>query len=500
MAQAYASTGGARIQVVGQLIGHQGEYGRVMTLSRQCGVSRQTLYAWQARGQQALAAAFTPVPRAAGGGRERAILTLLAEGHASERGIQACLAEVGGQAVSLGTINAVVREAGQRALALLERPVDRQVAALALDEIYGNDRHGGYLSAVDAHSGAVGGTTGPVGVDGDRWTLLLWLVQARGLRWCSTVHDGGKAIAQGCARVDPEGRQQRDVWHVLHECGKVQGRLDRQVAGLATQTGTVARQAARVAAGQRPRGRAARSDVAAHAHLLTQARTTADALRYLSEELRLLRGVVVVQGERLLDRAARQAELDALLALLAEVRDQAPAAMPPELTRLHTGLTNALPALLSFTLALDPVQQQVVSHLAPALVALVAWAWQRHAILGPSRAALLAGFPPAWRPAAALLCHAWDQTVRASSVVENWHSLLRPHLAVHRTLSPGLLALLAVYHNHRIAPRGLHQGTSPLQRSGLAAPGEWLTALGYPPPVAPAPSHPTIPARAPMAA
>jgi len=68
--------------------------------------------------------------------------------------------------------------------------------------------------------------------------------------------------------------------------------------------------------------------------------------------------------------------------------------------------------------------------------------------------------------------------VRASSAVEHWHSVLRPHLAVHRTLPPGLLALLAVWHNHQLSPRGLHQGQSPLQRSGLpAAPTDWLIAL-----------------------
>ena len=72
--------------------------------------------------------------------------------------------------------------------------------------------------------------------------------------------------------------------------------------------------------------------------------------------------------------------------------------------------------------------------------------------------------------------------MRASSAVEHWHSVLRPHLAVHRTLPPGLLALLAVWHNHQLSPRGLHQGQSPLQRCGLpAAPTDWLTALGYPP-------------------
>ena len=78
-------------------------------------------------------------------------------------------------------------------------------------------------------------------------------------------------------------------------------------------------------------------------------------------------------------------------------------------------------------------------------------------------------------------------TRRASSAVENWHSILRPHLAVHRTVSPGLLALLAVWHNHRVFRRGVHKGTSPLQLSGLLdAPTDWLVALGYPPASPPA--------------
>ena len=45
----------------------------------------------------------------------------------------------------------------------------------------------------------------------------------------------------------------------------------------------------------------------------------------------------------------------------------------------------------------------------------------------------------------------------------------------------GLLALLAVWHNHRVFPRGVHQGHSPLHLSGLTdAPTDWLVALGYP--------------------
>lgn len=65
-------------------------------------------------------------------------------------------------------------------------------------------------------------------------------------------------------------------------------------------------------------------------------------------------------------------------------------------------------------------------------------------------------------------------------MVENWHSILRPYPAVHRTLSTGMLALLAVWHNHRVAPHSLHQDQSPLQRSGFSElSSDWLVALGY---------------------
>ena len=57
---------------------------------------------------------------------------------------------------------------------------------------------------------------------------------------------------------------------------------------------------------------------------------------------------------------------------------------------------------------------------------------------------------------------------------------LEVHLAVHRVLSAGLLALLAVWHNHRVFERGVHRGFSPLQLSGMVEPSDWLEALGYP--------------------
>jgi hypothetical protein len=206
---------------------------------------------------------------------------------------------------------------------------------VALDEIYGNNRHGAYLSVVDAHSGAVWVTVGPVAVDGETWTLVLWEGQAQGLRWCGTVSDGGGAMAQATATVDPQGRHQRYVWHVLHECSKVQGRLKRQVTTLQEQAATVARLAARVAAGQRPLGRHPRTDVAAHAAVVAQAQQAADNLRYLTATLHDLLEVVVLGRDGVLDSAAREDDLRALLALLADLAASAPAACRADLHRLQ---------------------------------------------------------------------------------------------------------------------------------------------------------------------
>jgi hypothetical protein len=220
------------------------------------------------------------------------------------------------------------------------------------DEIYGNDRHGACLSVVDALSGAVWQTAGLVGVDAESWTLLLWEAQACGLRWSVSIGDGGAALSQAAKTVAPDGEHRRDVWHVLHTCGQVQGRLARWVAELAAKTATVDRQAARVAAGRPPRGgrpgTPPQADPIAHAAHLAHARVILTGLEYLTGELRRLLEVVVVTPHGLLDAAARQSELDTLLALLAELADATPAPQRTHLTQLHRQLVAALPALVSF--------------------------------------------------------------------------------------------------------------------------------------------------------
>jgi len=491
--RSHPSTPAERVPWVGHLLAHAGEYGAVAELSRACGASRQTLYAWRGRGREAVEAAFAPPPPAAPGPPlARCVLTLLVEGHASYRGIQDCLRELLGREVGLGTVAGIVAEAGGRARALLSESAPAAPVALALDELFGHAPQAAYLSAVDARSGAVWAAAGPVGADADSWTLVLWDLAARGVRCTAAVHDGGKAAAGGCAAAAPGTPRQRDLWHVLHRAAQVQARLDRRVTEAEARWASAERHAAAVAAGQRPRARPPLPAAEAVGRVAAAERAAAD-LRYLTEAVGRLLGVVVVERGRVLDLATRRAELAAALTLLAELAATAPPAAQAELRGLRRHLDEALPGLLSFAAALDPVQRDLAGVLGSDGVGLVAWAWERRAVLGTGEV-LLAQLPPPWRAAARVLLAAWDGAVRASSAVEAWHSLLRPHLAVHRTLSPGLLALLAVRHNHRVYARGAHAGRSPLHLSGLPdAPTDWLTALGYPPTAPAAPATPLTP-------
>jgi len=498
MVRSHPSTPQQRAQWVSQMLAQQGHYGLVTQLSRQAGVSRQTLYTWAKSGRRALEHAFTPAAAAPQlrPALARQILELLVESHSSYRGIQVCLARLTGQMVSLGTIAAVIAEAQRRALDWMASQAPPSSRTLALDEIYGNNRHGAYLNVVDTLSWAVWAAEGPLPVDSESWTLVLWLAQDRGLRWHATSSDGGAAVRAACQSVDPAGQHGRDVWHIFQFCAQVQGRLDRHVELLREQTATVARQAERVACGQKARGPRPKTDQAAHAALVAQALRIADGVRYLTQVLRELLEVVVVRRDGVLCAEERRTEVDALLVLLLELRDTAGAPQQQELRRLHKHLAEALEEALAFATRLSAVQEDMRAVLGQAGVAVVAWAWQRRALLGPQIDELLALLPEEWRSAAGVLLSAWDGAVRASSAVENWHSIVRPHLAVHRTLSSGMLALLAVWHNHRVFTRGVHAGFSPLQLSGMtSAPTDWLIALGYPPAEEPERSHePNAPA------
>ena len=158
MVHTHSSTASQRVHWVSQLLAHEGTYGEISQMSRSRRVSRQTLYAWKQKGQRALEAAFDPPKPQARAAKpvdlQRAVLTRLLEGHASYCGIQACLAVLLGQQVSLGAIMAIVQSAGQRAQAWLEQQVSAASEAKPTRVL------------VDVQSGQVWASLPLVGMDG----------------------------------------------------------------------------------------------------------------------------------------------------------------------------------------------------------------------------------------------------------------------------------------------------------------------------------------------
>src|SRR5947199_7747345 len=131
---------------------------------------------------------------------------------------------------------------------------------------------------------------------GESWELLFLQMEEQGLKWKMVVRDGGKAIQSAVRKSTQESIHQRDLWHVLHECQKVQRRVDRKVQKLQEQTPKVERQAKRVAAGKKPLGRNPKTDMQAHAANLQQMEYVASSLCYLSSEFRRLLGIFVLKG------------------------------------------------------------------------------------------------------------------------------------------------------------------------------------------------------------
>jgi len=477
----HCSTIEERIHMISQIVA-QPTHGLVSQLSRAHQVSRQTLYRWWAIGRKALQEALgTPVvPMKRTTSVPTLVLTLLIETHASYRGIQSTLRSLHGIKISLGTIAGIVKEAGQRAQDWMKQQQAGTARALALDEQYSSQRGKAYLNVIDVHSGQVWATVPPVEVDGESWTVLLWYLCEQGMTSLSTVSDGGRAIQEAVSQVHGQEHHQRDVWHLFHVAAQVQGRLDRAVKAAQDRLPALQRQAEREAAGKRARGKPSKVTLPEQEAVITQMQYVADGVGYLCQQLHSLLEVVVLRSGRLLSSEHRRGEIEAVLDLLDEVVPLAIPALQEQIRMLSKQLRLALFQALLFARQLDETQEHALRTLGPEAVALLAWAWVRRAVLGPTSKDLLQCIPSDWQAEASHLLSSWEQAVRASSAVENWHSIVRPHLAVHRTLSAGMLALLAVWHNHRIAPRGLHEGLSPLQRTGSPSPEAiWLAALGY---------------------
>lgn len=433
-----------KVQEAARLIAGDQKQGEITKRSETLKVSRQTIYRWRDKGSGALQEVFSGEDQVQEQVEvERAVLTLYADGHASLEGIQKCIKEIRGVHVSVGRLSQIINEAADRAVALLPQMVPQHACDVALDEIFGRTPKAAYLNIVDVHSYMVLAASGPHTLDSETWQLLLSEFEERGGKINVTISDGGSSVCAAVGEFYPDRLHRRDIWHVFASakkgCRKLSIHLGKRVGGQALVKN----------------------------------------IEYLLWELREMVQVVVVRGGKLLGLSARMAEIREVLKLWVELEDAQDVRTAELVRQIRLKFAGIYDELIAFAVDVESEQEAVRTFLGEEALAMLGWVWQHRYWLGSTKD-LVAGLDPRCHSSAESLFASWHGAVRASSAVENWHSILRPHLAVHRKFSPAQLALLMVWHNYNVFSRGEHKGKSPLELAGvLTEPCDWLVALGY---------------------
>jgi hypothetical protein len=452
-----------------------GEYGLITHLAEDLGASRQVLYTLRTRARTALEAALAPgTPgRPAVDARlvvddqqiARTILVLSQVDHASVRGIQESLRAILHVERSLGAIEAVLQEAARRAAVLL--PVPTWPVQVEADEVLAANHP--VLEVVDRASGAILALEPAPSRDETAWGCALLDLTARGVTVGSLTADGADGLRAGVAAAGLPAPWP-DHWHTLREVGRVAQWLEHEAYRRLEAADRSQRAAADEAYRQQHqhgprRGRPLKAATdPASVHAAIEAADVAGGAP---------RGYLLALGE----------DLRPLEAATGQVRR--PAAVratcwPPRRSSVRAagqGRGHLLARRATGCGGADRPRRhpgRATRGLEPG-VAFLSWAWQQRAALGLRAAA------EAWPQEATVARWVWAalaRTGRTSSMAENLNSVLAFHRATHRGLPAPVLAVLAVYRNHRVFPRGARAGHSPLDLLDQPSP-HWLDALGY---------------------
>jgi hypothetical protein len=456
----------------------------ISALAEEHQVSRQFVYRQVAQAQQGLAHAFLPAPppdRAVlfylpvtKAWLRQLILALVLCCHSSLRGVQALLADVFAFSLSLGTIHNVVHGAVAAARRVNAQQDLSQVRVGAHDEIFQNGQP--VLVGVDVASTYCYLLSREEHRDADTWGVRLLELQDQGLRPEATIADGGQGLRAGQALAWPDVPCRGDVFHALRDLGQVVTYLENRAIGCLTARDQQERRMAR--AKRKGQGQAQSKRLANVRQEEAQALALADDVALLARWLR--DDILAVAGP---DHATRCQLFDFVVAELAARQPLCAHRLGP-VVRL---LRHQRDQLLAFAAELDRQLAEVaqVQEVPLAVVRDVlrgtaldpgsAAYWQQEADL---RRQLGRRF---WAVRAHVTVVA-EETVRASSLVENLNSRLRSYFFLRRHLGEDYLELLRFYLNHRRFPRSDRPERldhSPAELLTGQAHPHWLELLGY---------------------
>ena len=484
--------GAERAQIVIEMMSPQRPRGRVKELAASYQLSRQALYEMAAKGRAVLVEGL----RVGGHGPQvkerevkvtknrlqRSVLSL-SEAGVSQRGVQACLAEMLDTSVSLGWVNGELAHLEAKAEEANGQFKPRGGETLAGDEIFSNGLPN--LVVVGNESLYLYALSRQEERDGDTWGCVLLAVPATQ----QFASDAGTGLAAGVAAAEVK-QHQLDWDHLLRPLWRQAAQLEKQAyAALAK----VEEREALLAK--------AHTSKRLEQHLAQWEALVAEAdkkIEKVDAYCRLARAVdncfalIDLESGQLTDAAQAVARLTALGQQMATFSGRI-------YQKLATNLHNWAANLFSYQTLLAQELTALTDQYGPEAIAALGRLWQceadekRHPLPWPQkekrqqiwRQALDEAYRclgdthlwAAWESLSALLSRPW----RGSMLAECLNSLLRPILDRRKQTDQGCLELFRFLHNVRPFERGKRAGHSPAELVGIDLPDDPLSLLGLTP-------------------
>jgi hypothetical protein len=396
--------------------------------------------------------------------------------HSSYRGIIEFWRDFFDFHMSVGTVHNILRNAVDKARPYNLRQNLANVRIPALDELFqtrrpvlvGSDVASTYcfLLSLEEHR------------DADTWAIRLLELQERGLAPDAAIADFGPGLRAGLKLAMPGVLCRGDVFHALHEVTPLVTYLENRAyeAVAARHKLEHKRNTIKTKQGCRTDSLNQKARYAYQAEI--KAIALADDVAVLARWLNY--DIFAVSGLPYADRCAL---FDFIVAELKARQHLCPHRIGPVCTLLQ----NYRDELLAFAAQLDrdlgalAEEFQVSIDLVRKLLDLQALderqpqRWQKEAALRQKLRDRFFNLNDKVQDVA-------DQAVRASSVIENLNSRLRPYFSLRRQLGPDYLVLLQFFLNHRRFLRSEHPervNKSPAELLSGESHPHWLEMLGY---------------------
>jgi hypothetical protein len=461
----------------------------VSDLARDYEVSRKFLYHQADTAREALTQAFhphakdeevlfyLPVTKA---WLRQLVLALVLVCHAPYRAVVELFGDLLDWGIALGTVHNIVRSAVEPARAISGRVDLAGVRDGALDEIFQAQKP--VLVGVDTASTYCFLLSLEEHRDADTWGVRLLELVDQGFHPQATVADAGTSLRAGQAEALPNVPCQGDVFHIVSDLKKVVGFLENRAYGALETTEQCERRRDRL---RRPTKRRRAKSAHGPAQRLRRARIASDEAVALAEDVALLVGwlrhdILTVAGPCYTQRCQLY---DFVVAELKARASKCPHRIEP----ICGALENQRDDLLAFARRLDEDLEQLGQELQiPAELARCVLKTQSREERDPRRwaeeAALRKELRGRFHAVQFAVTAVAEETVRASSLVENFNSRLRSYFFLRRHLGSDYLALLQFYLNHRRLQRSdrpQRVGKTPAELLTGQSHPHWLEMLGY---------------------